>query len=436
MNNYKYGIKAIKGFLKTNNDDEGLRTYFLNAFSVCKVKVDNRNKLYWVDKSTYYRVDFLFAKDDNEKDFWINNINNYSYLYVFALLSKWSEEFCEERILKKRNEEFLESFAVKIDEDVDRFKMSRDTLPHTTITELGFFVDTYSWSKHASVPVFPEPSNYEKYFELFRLSLENRKVCEISESIAVFVNFCKAVDIVAKQNLCIVALIEKLFSSEIKTKTDIIKKVKSVNPQNDSYKECYIKIIEELTELIINEGHYEGSIVGPAKPSEVFGSSESILGDEESCNQHCIGDSYWARLTVNGTVGSIKKIISDEELLPIQGKICSIHWGNETNKEDIHVRLDIYIGQDENSLKIVESEEKNFHVSLKTSDILLFAFKSSSVWVDAILTVSIDELGMFGYKVDWQTKRHRFTRDWVDTIKPSSDGEYDYTFDPMYTGGY
>lgn len=435
MNNYKYGIKAIKGFLKTHNDDEGLRTYFLNAFSVCKVKVENRNKLYWVDKSTYYRVDFLFTKDDNEKDFWINNIINYSYLYVFALLSKWSEEFCEDRILKKRNEEFLENFAVNIDEEIDRFKMSRDTLPHTAIAELGYFVDAYSWNEHASVPMFSGSSNYEKYCELLRLSLEKTKVCETTESIVSYVNYCKAIDLVAKQNLCIVALVEKVFDSEIEIKTDIINKVKSLNPETVSYNECYIKIIEELIELINNEEHYESKIVEPNNPSEDFDSSESILGVEEPCN-NCIGDSYWAKLTVNGVVGSIKKIIACEELLPIQEKRCSIHWGNETNKEDIYVRLDIYKGQTENTLKIVESEEKNFHVSLKTSDILLFAFKSTSVWVDAIITASVDELGVFSYKLDWEINRHRFTRDWLDTIKPSNSGEYDYTFDPMYTGGY
>ena len=125
-NNYKYGINAIKGFLMTHNDDEGLRTFFLNAFSVCKVKADNRNKLFWVDKNTYYKVDFLFAKDDSEKDFWISYIKDYSYLYVYASLSSWNEEFKNEKILKRRCEEYQEKFSKEIKGNIEQILLKGD----------------------------------------------------------------------------------------------------------------------------------------------------------------------------------------------------------------------------------------------------------------------------------------------------------------------
>lgn len=142
MSNVVSEIKAIHKFLEVYKDDNSLRRFFLRKF-------DGSNELSWKDSETSYKVDFLFVDDDNSRKFWIDNIINYSYLYVYAVLSKWKEEYDDDIILKERCENFLDKdkFYSKIEENIEHFKKNYGVIQPTIDTEIRIIIDNYLKNK-------------------------------------------------------------------------------------------------------------------------------------------------------------------------------------------------------------------------------------------------------------------------------------------------
>lgn len=113
MENYSLDYKTIVKFLSTYKDDESLRGFFLRRF-------DHPDKmLSWYDEETSYKFDFLFINENENKQFWIENFSEYAYVYIYASLSKWSEEFSNCAIILKRCEDFQEKYSNEIKNNIE-----------------------------------------------------------------------------------------------------------------------------------------------------------------------------------------------------------------------------------------------------------------------------------------------------------------------------
>lgn len=207
MNDIELDIEAVTRFLESFKDDESLRRYFLREFA-------HPNKLYWLNEDTDEIVNFLFVGSET-KMFWIDNFKKYSYLYVYASLSKWREIYEDNMILNKRCEKFKEDNSSKIEDDIKLFKNNRVTIPSAIISEIGFYVDAYCWNVQKIVPIFSELSNYDKYSELLNDYIEQKSINNVYEDIVKYLGFCKATDVIAKKDICLKSILTKLLQSKI-----------------------------------------------------------------------------------------------------------------------------------------------------------------------------------------------------------------------------
>lgn len=124
MDNNSLDYKAIVKFLSIYKDDESLRSFFLRRF-------DHPDKLSWYDEETTYKFDFLFVDESDNKKFWIDSFSDYSYLYIYASLSNWSEVFKNGIIIKTRCDEYREKFSKEIKSNIEQLllKVNESIIP-------------------------------------------------------------------------------------------------------------------------------------------------------------------------------------------------------------------------------------------------------------------------------------------------------------------
>ena len=214
MENNYLDYKAIVKFLSVYKNDESLRGYFLRKF-------DDPDNLFWLDTETDYRVDFLFVDTDDDKRFWIENFNSYSYLYVYALLSNFREQFDNDTTLTKRHEMFLKEYSSEITDNIELFKRNRYIIPPVVLDSLGYIIDAYSWKHYTISPLFLQIMNgnelldknlYSKYYQIFVEKIERLNLKEPNNLINELLAFCKTADISFRQNDLFIALVRQLFN--------------------------------------------------------------------------------------------------------------------------------------------------------------------------------------------------------------------------------
>lgn len=236
MENNSFNHKSVVKFLSVYKDDESLRSYFLRRF-------DHPDKMSWYDAETSYKLDYLFVDDDNSRKFWIENFSLYSYFYIYALLSKWSEEYDEDTKLKDRCENYLRLYTSQLDDNIVFLKRNCLTIPTSIIAEVGFIIDSYLWLYHTEAPFFvdfvkknfPEARVlYEKYCRLFIGSLKAHDDCYINDNILHLLDYCKSTDLVVGKQDCYLSLVSQL-STTGSMDNDLSTMIRSVTHKKCSF---------------------------------------------------------------------------------------------------------------------------------------------------------------------------------------------------------
>lgn len=224
MSNYMPDIDAIVSFLDYYSEDDGLRRFLLRKFS-------HPEKLYWLDEETDSRVDFLFISSDEAKQFWINNLKKYSYLYVFAILYHWWKKYSDNNTVSTRYKKYFADYSPKIKENCESFKSNIDTIHPSVIKDLGLAIDYFLWITEKISPfliyyvdkyTIPTEDLYIQYTDIFNDSLtKGNKPDPIK-----IVEFLSTTDIVVEDVKCLCIYIASLFpelNGDIRKINDIIR---------------------------------------------------------------------------------------------------------------------------------------------------------------------------------------------------------------------
>lgn len=95
-------------------------------------------------------VEFAFCETSEECEFWKKDIEKYLYLYVYSLLTEWSDN--ASLIIKKRLNSFIEVHKDKILCDITDFVSRLNTVPLSIHTKIGFIADSYLWKEKLEIP--------------------------------------------------------------------------------------------------------------------------------------------------------------------------------------------------------------------------------------------------------------------------------------------
>lgn len=161
MNHNSFENEAINKFLDSYRDNEGLRRYFLRKF-------DHPDQLFWQDKETDYRVDFLFVNTEENIKFWTENFSAYSHLYIHASLANWSERFSNDQLLKRRCDEYLEKFSKEIKSNIEQILLKGDK----SIIPLGMIKLAISLRIKTSIFAYTETASQNKQDEIVTFALD------------------------------------------------------------------------------------------------------------------------------------------------------------------------------------------------------------------------------------------------------------------------
>lgn len=224
---------AVLKFLNCYNDNENLRGFLLRKF-------DGSSELYWKDSETDYIVYFPFSDYKDSKNFWANNFDKYSYLYIFATLNKWRTKWMENKKIGERCSIFLHTFYTKIVQELNSFSPQEYTISSSEILELGSYIDEYLWIKERKAPIFVKYASersllnvrfYSRYGEILYKTYS--KGVSINDIHQLF-DYFSATDFVIGQSLCLCSFLS-VFSPES------IKNVKKVEELGCKYIPSVIK---------------------------------------------------------------------------------------------------------------------------------------------------------------------------------------------------
>ena len=138
-NNPKY----IREFLVKNDLDVNLLERILEDI------VDSE-QLCSQDKHVHY-LQISEGDESKEKEFWINNIDRFKHLYIYAMLFEWAEEWTEDSLIKDRFNKFQNDYKGNISTEINDFK-SKVGIPITLIAEFKFITDAFLWIVDKKVP--------------------------------------------------------------------------------------------------------------------------------------------------------------------------------------------------------------------------------------------------------------------------------------------
>ena len=160
------------------------------------------------------KIYYLFAnyKDESEKSeavqFWIANIRNYNYLFVYAMLFWWTDQWEDDEELKNKLMSFQNRFSKTLEKEIEDFINKTESIPPSIIHTMGFVIDTFLWVARYDVPFFLEGQehsigfsqpNIDRYFELFRINIPADSVTnKIKKSVDSLLFYFKVFSIIAK----------------------------------------------------------------------------------------------------------------------------------------------------------------------------------------------------------------------------------------------
>ncbi len=243
MNDLELDIEAVIRFLESFKDDESLRRYLLRKFP-------HSEKLIWHDEETDETVSLLLVGSDGSetKKFWIENYKKYSYLYVYTLLSKWREQFPDDKMINERLNGFFNNNKDKIKENIEAF-CDNNMINPSAASDILYYIDRFNWIAYGLIPKHGISTNYVKYRELLVNSIKDEQSQEIDK----WIEFSKTVDSTAKDIMCLNVIVNIMFESdEREKKIEILSKAKF--SYENSFNEIYNTIINDIiVKNVVNE---------------------------------------------------------------------------------------------------------------------------------------------------------------------------------------
>lgn len=168
MENSNNKHESIVKFLQQLGDDEKIIASVLNNI------LDNTRFYTLVgDTSVYFSFVIPSKAEDEFKitKFWIDNIEDYIHLYVYAMIFNWYEQWDELSQLKERLYSFSQKYSVKIEKEIEDFKkIDYNKIPLDIIVEIRFIIDSYMWNAYKVMPLYlgslKKKNLYERYSKL------------------------------------------------------------------------------------------------------------------------------------------------------------------------------------------------------------------------------------------------------------------------------
>lgn len=171
-----------------------------------------------------YTVYFLHAQalensrnPSKEESFWIENIMRFSHLYAYAMLFNWSECWKDDQLLKDRLNNFINTYNIKIEEEIEIFNDDDCIeIPDMVLHDMKFVIDFFQWKSKKVVPQFSEdqkqwlnsiPNNYDRYLGL----VKSEDVNIGSEDIVRYIRFSIEIDNVFGDTKCLTSFIRCLY---------------------------------------------------------------------------------------------------------------------------------------------------------------------------------------------------------------------------------
>ncbi len=202
MSNSPLMHRAIVKFLSIYKTDNSLRNLFLR-------KLDN--DMSWTDAEISCKLTFPFVEGDKKNDAWIKN---FSFLYVYSILSKWREQFPDDKTIDKRLNDFSNNNKDQIKENLEEFCDNNIILP-SAASDILYYIDCFNWIEYGLIPKYATSTKYDKYSELLNDYIEQKSINDVYEDIVKYLGFCKATDVIAKKDICLKSILTKLLQSKI-----------------------------------------------------------------------------------------------------------------------------------------------------------------------------------------------------------------------------
>lgn len=199
-------------FIEEWPSEEGFVSPFINTVKHNRFAVDN--------------VNFILCNTDEERSFWVKNIDNYLHLYIYVLLAQWNNAFSSD-IIGKRFNSYTAYFSNNIDSEMALLYTRKKEVPINILATIGYTIDEFSWGKDLGIPQLPSHLKelgffsekfYRNYYNLLASSLNSHDVQHVVSNIQAFIDYCNNTDIFITKPDCFKALIEKLLSSIIDNK--------------------------------------------------------------------------------------------------------------------------------------------------------------------------------------------------------------------------
>lgn len=170
------------------------------------------------DKHIVYYLQLSEDEKTGEYNFWVNNIRNYSHLYVYAMLVNWHEQWTEDTTLKNKLDSFQTNFSNEIADEINSCKGTGD-IPEVILNEMSFIADYFHWKSKKEVPQFNEKQKqellsntykYERYINL--LNSDSSDI--ITETFIKVLRFCIVIDQTFEDTRCLTSTIKKIYGKE------------------------------------------------------------------------------------------------------------------------------------------------------------------------------------------------------------------------------
>lgn len=407
MNDLELYIEAVIRFLESFKDDESLRRYLLRKFP-------HSEKLFWYDEETDETVSFLLVGSDGSetKKFWIDNYKKYSYLYVYALLSKWREQFPDNKTTNERLNVFFNNNKDKIKENIEAF-CNNDIIHPSAASDILYYIDRFNWIAYGLIPKHATSTNYVKYRELLVNCIKDVQSQEIDK----WIEFSKTVDATAKDIMCLNVIVNIMFESDLREKKiEILSKAKF--SCKNSFNKIYNTIINDIiVKSVVNEfkTKYPSPLVYDIEENPTWNWGIIKQHVEKCCKYYCrlgrhrfdegrILRSYELQTTSNKRSNAIRLFVDQ-----IESDLTNARWYIHENWNE-REHADNFSAMQKRNLKfIIEDIVKTKHPAMKDN-------KSISDSVFSILSGEYIFNIQFNEEKYWNDNEHSLPDCVIDVV--------------------
>ena len=400
MNNNRLSHRAIVKLLSIYKTDNSLRNLFLR-------KLDN--DMSWTDVETSCKLIFPFIEGDKKSDSWINS---FSFLYVYSLLSKWKEQFSDDKTIDERFNVFFNNNKDQIKGNIEEFCDNNITLP-SAASDVLYYIDCFNWIVYGLIPKYATSTNYVRYRELLENCIKN----EQSQKLDKLIEFSKTVDATAKDIMCLNVIVNIMFESGAReTKIEMLSKAKS--SCENFFNEIYDTIINDIiVKSVVNEFKikYPSPLVRDIEENPTWNWGIIKKHVEKCCKYYCrlghhtfdegrILRSYELQTTSNKRSNAIRLFVDQIES-DLTGARWYIHekWNEREHADNFSSMQKSYLKN------VIEDIVKTKHPSLKDN-------KTISNSVFSILSGEYIFNFPFNEEKYWKDKEHSLPDCIIDVV--------------------